>query len=103
MISRLKAFPAPHISARGFPVSGVRKLSNRIVCVPEGREKRFPHDPDKEKGPRRDIVILNASAAIIVAGLADDFESAIKLAQESVSDGKASACLEKLIEVSNKV
>jgi len=56
----------------------------------------------KEKGPRRDIVILNAAAAIIVAGLADNFESAIKLAQKSISDGKASACLEKLIEVSNK-
>ncbi len=56
----------------------------------------------KEKGPRKDIVILNAAAAIIVGGLAEDFESAIKLAQESVSKGRALACLEKLIEVSNK-
>ncbi len=57
----------------------------------------------KEKGPRKDIVILNAAAAIIAAGLADDFEAAIKLklAEGSVSDGKALACLEKLIEVSN--
>ena len=39
----------------------------------------------KEKGPRRDIVILNAAAAIIAAGLADDFESAMKLANASVS------------------
>jgi anthranilate phosphoribosyltransferase len=57
----------------------------------------------KEKGPRKDIVILNAAAAIIVSGLANDFESAIKLADASVSDGKALSCLEKLIEVSNKV
>jgi anthranilate phosphoribosyltransferase len=56
----------------------------------------------KEKGPRKDIVILNAAAAIIVAGLADDFGSAIKLANASVSDGRALACLEKLIEISNK-
>jgi anthranilate phosphoribosyltransferase len=55
----------------------------------------------KEKGPRKDIVILNAAAAIIAAGLADDFEAAIKPAEGSVSDGKALACLEKLIEVSN--
>ncbi|HUS72117.1 MAG TPA: anthranilate phosphoribosyltransferase [Sedimentisphaerales bacterium] len=54
----------------------------------------------KEEGPRKDIVILNAAAAIIAGNLADDFESAIKLAETSVSDGKASACLEKLIEVS---
>jgi len=54
----------------------------------------------KEKGARRDIVILNAAAAIIVGGLADDFESAITLAQASVDSGKAMACLEKLIELS---
>jgi len=56
----------------------------------------------KEKGPRRDIIILNAAAAIIIAGLADDFEPAMKLANASVSDGRALACLEKLIEISNK-
>ena len=56
----------------------------------------------KESGPRKDIVVLNAAAAIIAGGLADDFASAIKPAQTSVSDGRASACLEKLIEVSNK-
>ena len=54
----------------------------------------------KERGPRKDIVILNAAAAIIAGNLAEDFKSAIRLAEASVSDGKASACLEKLIEVS---
>jgi anthranilate phosphoribosyltransferase len=57
----------------------------------------------KEKGPRKDIVLLNAAAAIIASGLADDFESAMKLANASVSDGRALACLERLIEFSNKV
>ena len=55
----------------------------------------------KEIGPHRDIVIVNAAAAIIVGGLADNFESAMKLANASVSGGGALACLEKLIEVSN--
>jgi anthranilate phosphoribosyltransferase len=55
----------------------------------------------KESGPRRDIVILNAAAAIIVAGLADDFESAIRIAETSISSGRAMACLEKLIKISN--
>ncbi len=57
----------------------------------------------KESGPRRDIVVLNAAAAIIVGNLADDFASAIEIANASVSSGKALGCLEKLIEVSNKV
>jgi len=56
----------------------------------------------KETGPRKDIVVLNAAAAIIAAGLANSFESAIKLAEASINDGRALACLEKLIEVSNK-
>jgi anthranilate phosphoribosyltransferase len=55
----------------------------------------------KESGARKDIVILNAAAAIIAGDLAEDFESAIKLAGSCVSDGKAQACLEKLIEASN--
>lgn len=55
----------------------------------------------KESGPRKDIVILNAAAAIIVSGLADDFESAIEMAKTSVNNGKALGCLEKLIKVSN--
>jgi anthranilate phosphoribosyltransferase len=56
----------------------------------------------KESGPKKDIVILNAAAAIIVGNLADDFESAIEMAEASVTNGKALACLEKLVEISNK-
>jgi len=56
----------------------------------------------KETGPRRDIVILNAAAAVIVAALADDFPSAIDLAQNAIASAAASDCLNKLIEVSNK-
>jgi anthranilate phosphoribosyltransferase len=57
----------------------------------------------KEKGPRRDIVILNAAAAIIAGNLADGFTSAITKAEASISSGRALACLERLIEFSNKV
>ena len=56
----------------------------------------------KDKGPRRDLVALNAAAAIIVANLADDFESAINMANVSIDSGKAKKCLDKLIEISNK-
>ena len=56
----------------------------------------------KERGARRDIVVLNAAAAIIVAGLVDSFPKALPLAEYSIDDGKAMHCLETLIEVSNK-
>ena len=56
----------------------------------------------KEKGAGKDIVVLNASAAIIAGGLVEDFASAIRLANASISDGGAQGCLEKLVEVSNE-
>lgn len=55
----------------------------------------------KDKGPRKDIVVLNAAAGIIVSGLADEFEPAMKLADKSITSGKALQYLKKLIEVSN--
>jgi anthranilate phosphoribosyltransferase len=55
----------------------------------------------KESGPRKDIVVLNAAAAVIAGNMADDFGSAIELAEASVGNGKALECMEKLIEVSN--
>jgi anthranilate phosphoribosyltransferase len=56
----------------------------------------------RETGVAKDIVVLNASAAIIAGGLADDFASAMRLTQTSIRDGGALASLNKLIEVSNK-
>ncbi len=55
----------------------------------------------KDNGARKDIVVLNAAAAIVVGGLADDFNRAIDMAETSISDGGAARCLEKMIELSN--
>ncbi|MBN1972400.1 MAG: anthranilate phosphoribosyltransferase [Sedimentisphaerales bacterium] len=57
----------------------------------------------KETGPCRDIVVLNSAAALIACGLADNFNSAIEMAENSIKEGKAMNCLEKLIEISNHV
>ena len=56
----------------------------------------------EETGARKDIVVLNAAAAIIVAALTDNFKTAIELADAAIKEGKAQAALEKLIEVSNR-
>lgn len=49
-----------------------------------------------EPGPRRDIVVLNAAAAILSAGLAGDFRGAISLARAAIDSGSAMARLESL-------
>lgn len=54
-----------------------------------------------ERGPAREIVLLNAAAAIHAAGQSDDIESGIAIAAQSIDFGDASRTLEELIEASN--
>ena len=56
-----------------------------------------------DKGPKRDVVVLNAAAAIVASGMAKDIKEGIKLAEEAIDSGKALEKLEKLIEITNKV
>lgn len=56
-----------------------------------------------ERGPRREFVLLNAGAALVVAGLVDAIDSGIELAASMLDSGKASATLEQLVSVSQSV
>jgi anthranilate phosphoribosyltransferase len=47
-------------------------------------------------GPRRDIVLVNASAALVAAGRARDFPEAMALAAESIDSGAALRKLQEL-------
>jgi len=51
-----------------------------------------------EKSPRRDVVLLNAAAALVVAGRADSIASAMPIAAESLDSGAAREKLEKLAQ-----
>jgi anthranilate phosphoribosyltransferase len=50
-----------------------------------------------EPGPRRDIVVLNAAAALFVAEAAADLGAGIELARRSIDSGAAEGRLEELI------
>jgi anthranilate phosphoribosyltransferase len=54
------------------------------------------------KGPARDIVLLNAAAAIHLADRAGDLIAGIRAAERSVDSGAAKVALEKLIKYSNE-
>ncbi len=56
-----------------------------------------------QPGPARDIVLLNAGAAIYVAGLADSLAVGVAIAGDAIESGKAAATLAALVEVSNAV
>jgi anthranilate phosphoribosyltransferase len=58
---------------------------------------------DGEKGPKRDMTLINASAAFAAAGYAKDFKEGVRLAEETIDSGKAKKKLEELIEFTNRM
>ncbi len=55
-----------------------------------------------EKGAKRDMVLLNSGATLMVAGAADNLKDGIELAAATIDSGKALAKLDLLISYSNK-
>jgi len=53
------------------------------------------------QGPFRDIVLLNAAAALLVAGKAKTLREGVALAAESIDSGKAKGVLEALVKLSH--
>jgi anthranilate phosphoribosyltransferase len=54
-------------------------------------------------GPQRDIVVLNAAAALVAAGLATGLGDGVAAAQRAIDDGRALGVLDALIRVSTAV
>jgi anthranilate phosphoribosyltransferase len=54
------------------------------------------------KGPCRDIAVLNAAAALVVAGIAPDLGGGVEAATASIDDGAAARALETMVRVSNE-
>ncbi|MFH0924808.1 MAG: anthranilate phosphoribosyltransferase [bacterium] len=72
----------PRASLQDIKGGDAQENANIILSILKG-----------EKGARRDIVLLNASAAITVAGISCDLKAGISIAEEAIDSGKA---LEKL-------
>jgi anthranilate phosphoribosyltransferase len=57
----------------------------------------------RDKGPARDIVCLNAGAAIYVAGLADDLHSGVNQARDLISKGEGERKLAALVRYTHAI
>lgn len=55
-----------------------------------------------ERGPRRDIVVANAAAALVACGIAASFLEGARIAGESIDSGAARAKLAALVEFTNR-
>lgn len=55
----------------------------------------------KEKGAKRNIVLLNAGATLYAGGMCSSIEEGIKLAEKTIDSGKAASIIDALVEASN--
>jgi anthranilate phosphoribosyltransferase len=53
-------------------------------------------------GPRRDVVLLNAAAGLVAAGLAGDLKEGVAMGAEAIDSGQGAATLEKLRQFGKK-
>jgi anthranilate phosphoribosyltransferase len=89
------------------------KISPKNAGLPEARlEDLLGGDPIENaahivavlqgnRGPLRDIVLLNAAAALLVAGEAETLRQGVALAAESIDSGRAGRVLTALIDISH--
>ena len=89
-----------HPSDFGLPVydSRVLRVSNRqesVACIRRALSN--------EDGPIRDIVLLNAGAALYCAGVAGSVADGVKRAREAVASGAAQAKLDQFVAVTQKL
>ncbi len=55
----------------------------------------------KEKGAKRNIVLLNAGATLYAGGMCSSIEEGIKIAEKTIDSGKAASIIDALVEASN--
>jgi anthranilate phosphoribosyltransferase len=56
-----------------------------------------------EPGPSRDLAVLNAGAAIYVAGRVDTLEAGVREAEAAIDDGRAAASLDRLVSMTQEL
>lgn len=55
-----------------------------------------------EKGPKRNVVLINAAAALVAAGQTEDLKQGIRVAETAIDDGAAAKKMEALIKYSQE-
>jgi anthranilate phosphoribosyltransferase len=84
---------------------GMAMASNRALRVETAQESRamLLGVLENQPGPARDIVILNAGAALYVANVADSMQAGIRLARQALDSGAARAKLDGLLRVASSL
>jgi anthranilate phosphoribosyltransferase len=78
------------------------RLSDLAAETPEESANMIRRMLDGETGPVRDISVLNAAAALVVAGKAPDLREGAALAEQAIDSEKGRQTLETLIRKSHE-
>ncbi len=84
----------------GFPRTGLSSLRGG---PPQENADILRRVLRGEKGPYRDIVLVNAAATLVAGDLATDLEKGVRLASEAIDSGRAMEKLEGLITLSQQM
>jgi len=84
----------------GFTMSATRNLA---VDGPEASRKKLLEALDNHDGPARDIVLLNAGAALYAAGVAENIAAGIERARLALASGAARAKLEAFVATTREL
>ncbi len=87
-----------HPEQAGLPVHPFEAI---IGGTPEENATAFRALLDGEASAYRDAVLLNAAAAIVVAGEADSLKDGAEMARESIDSGKAKQAVETLARITS--
>ncbi len=85
-----------HPEDAGLPVHPFKDI---IGGTPEDNAAAFRALLDGEPGAYRDAVLLNAAAALVVAGKVNSLTEGAEIAKESIDSGRAKAALAKMAQI----
>jgi anthranilate phosphoribosyltransferase len=86
-----KSLGLPYARLSDLQVEDVDAAANALLGIVRG-----------ERGPRREIALLNAAAALVVAGASPDLPHALSVAGEAIDDGHADQTLQTLVHCSQE-
>lgn len=85
-----------HLSPQDYGLACVEVKDLGCGATPKDNAQMLLEVLEGKPGPRREVVLLNAAAALIAADIAKDFRQGLQLATEAIDSGKARAKVQAL-------
>jgi anthranilate phosphoribosyltransferase len=101
-VSEDKVSPPYEVSPRnfGFEASSPAEIKGGTPEENAGALRRLM---DGAKGALRNVVVMNAAAALVAGNITSDLKNSARLAEEAIDSGRAREKLDKLVELSQRL